>query len=65
MKKILIVEDDISISSELKELLDNSGYNGVILKDFENPKWHLKMIKICYNIFGGKKNAKNINRRRW
>ena len=36
MKKILIVEDDISISEELKNLLDNAGYNGVILKDFEN-----------------------------
>ena len=36
MKKILIVEDDTSISEELKNLLDNAGYNGVILKDFEN-----------------------------
>ena len=36
MKKIMIVEDDISISSELKDLLDNAGYNGVVLKDFEN-----------------------------
>ena len=36
MKKILIVEDDTSISEELKNLLENSGYNGVILKDFEN-----------------------------
>lgn len=36
MKKILIVEDDTSISEELKNLLDNAGYKGVILKDFEN-----------------------------
>lgn len=36
MKKILIIEDDTSISNELKNLLDNSGYNGAILKDFEN-----------------------------
>ena len=36
MKKILIVEDDTSISEELKNLLDNAGFNGVILKDFEN-----------------------------
>ena len=42
MKKILIVEDDASISSELKELLDNSGYNGVILKDFENSYEEIK-----------------------
>lgn len=36
MKKILIIEDDVSISNELKDLLDSSGYKGVILKDFEN-----------------------------
>ena len=42
MKKIMIVEDDVSISSELKELLDNSGYNGVILKDFENSYEEIK-----------------------
>ena len=42
MKKILIVEDDASISSELKELLDNSGYNGVVLKDFENSYEEIK-----------------------
>ena len=42
MKKILIVEDDISISSELKELLDNSGYNGVILEDFEDSYEKIK-----------------------
>ena len=30
MKKILIVEDDTSISEELKNLLDNAGYKGVI-----------------------------------
>ena len=36
MRKILIVEDDTSISEELKNLLDNAGFNGVILKDFEN-----------------------------
>ena len=42
MKKILIIEDDISISEELKNLLDNSGYNGVILKDFENSLEQIK-----------------------
>ena len=42
MKKILIIEDDISISEELKNLLDNSGYNGVILKDFENSLEEIK-----------------------
>lgn len=38
MKKILIVEDDLSIRTELKELLDNSGYEAETLKDFENAK---------------------------
>lgn len=42
MKKILIVEDDTSISEELKKLLDNAGYNGVILKDFENSYAEIK-----------------------
>ena len=42
MKKILIVEDDISISEELKNLLDNAGFNGVILKDFENSFEEIK-----------------------
>lgn len=42
MKKILIVEDDTSISEELKNLLENSGYKGVILKDFENSYEEIK-----------------------
>ena len=42
MKKILIVEDDTSISRELKDLLENSGYNGVVLKDFENSYEEIK-----------------------
>src|SRR5699024_9085212 len=42
MKKILIVEDDTSISEELKNLLDNAGYKGVILKDFENSYEEIK-----------------------
>lgn len=36
MHKIMIVEDDESISSELKELLQNSGYEAVVLQDFNN-----------------------------
>ena len=42
MLKILIVEDDISISNELKNLLDNAGYNGVVLKDFDNSLEEIK-----------------------
>lgn len=36
MKRICIVEDDKSISGELKELLDNSGYEAVALENFNN-----------------------------
>lgn len=36
MIKIMIVEDDKSISAELKELLENSGYEVLILQDFKN-----------------------------
>ena len=44
MKKILIVEDDTSIRTELKNLLDNSGYNGIILDDFENSFTEIQKI---------------------
>lgn len=36
MAKIMIIEDDEAISNELKELLENSGYEAIILKDFNN-----------------------------
>lgn len=36
MKKILIIEDDVSLCNELKELLDNAGYEGIIIKSFDN-----------------------------
>ena len=38
MKKILIVEDDMAICQELSELLENAGYEAVVLKDFANAK---------------------------
>lgn len=38
MKKILIVEDDKDISSELKALLDNSGYEADVLEAFDDVK---------------------------
>lgn len=34
MKKIMIIEDDNTISTELSNLLENSGYNTFILKKF-------------------------------
>lgn len=36
MKKIMIVEDDINIQNELSQLLDNSGYESLILENFNN-----------------------------
>lgn len=36
MKRILIVEDDLSLREELKILLDNNGYEGRILHTFTN-----------------------------
>lgn len=36
MKKILIIEDDIVICKELSNLLENSGYNALALKNFSN-----------------------------
>lgn len=38
MKKIMIVEDDTTISRELKNLLNNAGYEAEILADFQNSK---------------------------
>ena len=36
MKKILIIEDDESVKVELKELLNNAGYDALILDDYTN-----------------------------
>ena len=38
MKKIMIVEDDLTISTELQSLLINSGYDAKILSDFKRSK---------------------------
>ena len=38
MKKILIVEDDIELSKELKLLLEQNGYQAEIVSDFSNTK---------------------------
>lgn len=42
MKKILIVEDEITISKELKSILINAGYEAEILEDFNNS---LEIVK--------------------
>ena len=36
MNRILIVEDDKDISRELKELLENAGYEAEVLSNFKN-----------------------------
>lgn len=38
MKNIMIVEDDKELRQELKLLLDNAGYHGVILENFSQAK---------------------------
>lgn len=35
MQKILIIEDDLSIANELKEMLDNAGYQAEKTEDFQ------------------------------
>lgn len=44
MKKILIIEDEKIVSNKLKELLDGSGYNAIILKDFRNVLKEIELI---------------------
>lgn len=36
MAKIKIIEDDLSIANELKDLLENAGYEALITEDFSN-----------------------------
>ena len=45
MKKILIIEDEEIIRSELKTLLENSGYEVLTLEKFDNTKEYIKNIK--------------------
>lgn len=46
MKRILIIDDDQSICKELKELLDNSGYEGIILNDFSDVIAKIESINL-------------------
>ena len=43
--KILIIEDEEIIRSELKTLLENSGYEVLTLEKFDNTKEYIKNIK--------------------
>lgn len=45
MKKILIVEDDMDVASELAALLENSDYQPMIFTDFEHSKTELVKIE--------------------
>ncbi len=38
MKRIMIVEDEMYIAEELYTILNNNGYQAIILKDFKNAK---------------------------
>lgn len=44
MKKILIVEDDLTICDELSQLLNCANYQAVVLKDFQNAKKEILKI---------------------
>lgn len=46
MKKILIVEDDVTIQTELQKYLQNSGYEVMILSNFENPLHDILEISV-------------------
>ncbi len=45
MKRILIIEDDVSVRDELKEMLTNSGYDACILSHFEDSKNEILAIR--------------------
>ncbi len=45
MKKILIIEDDKTIKTELKKLLNGAGYNCITLENFKNTLIEIKKIK--------------------
>ena len=45
MKKILIIEDEKIIRNELKSLLENSGYEVLIIEKFDNVKENIKNMK--------------------
>ena len=46
MQTILIIEDDLSIANELKEMLDNAGYNAKTVDDFHNVLAEIKKNQI-------------------
>lgn len=63
MKKILIIEDEKIIRNELKSLLENSGYEVLIIEKFDNVKENIKNMKfdlILMDINLPNKNGENV-----
>ena len=48
LMKILIIEDDLELREELKILLDNNGYHGIILQRLDNAL--VEIIKIAPDL---------------
>lgn len=46
MEKILIVEDEEKLRDELKQFLQNNGYNVVVLEDFNDTISYIKKIDV-------------------
>ena len=51
MKKIVVVEDDRNMCTELVQLLKNSGYEAESLKEFEHAEGATELIKNNENGF--------------
>lgn len=70
MKKILIVEDDVSIRNELQQLLVNSGYETIVMDNFENQiefilesKADLILLDINIPILNGEMVLKELRKK--
>ena len=70
MKKILIVEDDESIRNELQKLLVNSGYETIVMDNFENQiefilesKADLILLDINIPILNGEMVLKELRKK--
>lgn len=70
MQKILIIEDDVFIANELKNLLDNNNYQGIILEDFNNSlneifniKPDLVLLDINIPFMNGESLLKNLRKK--
>ena len=69
MARIMIVEDDLITANELKELLENNGYQPIVLKDFKNSyneiinaKPDLILLDINIPYLNGEKILENLRK---